>query len=657
MNEYRIGSISDLASFVRDALDGDAIGIDTETTGLDVFSGDVLRGVSLSSSREPGGLYFPVSHPDTEWNHYEADVRKAVQAIVDSGCVLCWWHCCFDWAVLAHLGVENIERFPFVDGQVFMWLFDENRDLSLKGNGVQFFGVDADAEERAKDEWWTEQCREQRARISAAKRRYTAATKDQAREGTPSHKGRAISRAKDDPFDIEYDRTDLIVWGAQMDEERWKADDKWARFPATVLGPYAAQDAYLTRALAQHFGLLEPGKWLTGYQRELEVQQVLYRMTTRGADCDLETLDAAHEQFTSRMAEIEKQFEGKIDNLGSAKQKCAYLYGTLGLEPLTLTEKGKPSASAGALDDYPDVPEVQLLREYAQCEQGVKMYTEPMRRFLRGGTDGKLHTHFSSTRTVTGRIASSGPNLMNLPRESSLAGVVKSAFHARPGRQIYKFDLASAELRVIASHTRDPRLTAIILEGRRLHAETSEAIFGTAEEPYYTTAKNINFSIPYEAGAVTLSKYVIKAGLPRAGAIDMAQRYIEGHKAMFPTLHAAKDALTAAAKRLGKIPLHKPGRYRHFRSPGNWDPRYYTALNAITQGGIGEMVKDVMLEVEGFGEEPLPFADTSMVLQVHDELWFEGPDIEGLGEDILSYLNRVTARINPFRLPMFWEKK
>lgn len=666
MRHEGIGTLDDLAGLVKDAQQGYPIGIDTETTGLHPFAGDILRGISLASPRVLDGLYFPVTHPDEQNNLPAELVRQGIQAIVDSGCLLAWHHSVFDWVYLTRWGVTNVERFPFVDTKVFMWLWDENRSSGLKPLGVEFFGGDADEEQRAIGAWWDEQCRQQRERIKLAKQKVRAIERDMNRKRGPT--GRATQRGTN-PFDFAYTPETYDSLVAAANEARWKADDKWRRITAVVIAPYAAQDAHLTYRLAKHFGLMDEKRWLTGYRRELEMQQVVFRMIVRGVACDATMLLEANAKYRGRMTEIEQVFEGKIENLGSAKQKREYLYGVRKLPVLTLTDGGNASTSKDALDEFPDDEECNLLREYGRMEQGVKMYAEPMLSYLQRGDDGRLHTHFWTTKTVTGRLSSSDPNLMNLPKDSSLPEI-KAAFHAEPGRRLFKYDLAQAELRVIASHTRDERLTSALIEGRKLHAETAVELFGTADEPFYTLAKNVNFGIPYEAGVATISNYAIKAGIPRKDAVATAERILDRHKRTFPRLHAVKDKLTFIARRDGKVPLHKPGRYRHFRSPGLWDPRYYTAMNAIVQGGIGEFVKDVMLEAEGFGEQSLdqyllslPHSDVpivgnvKLVLQVHDELWFEGPDVEWLGEDILRWLNETSERINPFRLPMFWEAK
>ena len=126
--------------------------------------------------------------------------------------------------------------------------------------------------------------------------------------------------------------------------------------------------------------------------------------------------------------------------------------------------------------------------------------------------------------------------------------------------------------------------------------------------------------------------------------MEIASRLHAGHCALFPDQHRVSKFLTRKATELGKLPLHVEGRYRHF-GPGV-EP--YTALNALVQGGIGEFMKDMMIEL------PAPY-DEMLVLQVHDELVFDGPD--GIEDELHELLERISADINPWKFPMHWDAK
>jgi DNA polymerase I-like protein with 3'-5' exonuclease and polymerase domains len=240
---------------------------------------------------------------------------------------------------------------------------------------------------------------------------------------------------------------------------------------------------------------------------------------------------------------------------------------------------------------------------------------------------------------------------MTIPREDSLPEISAAFAHAATGNELYRFDLASAELWVTASFTRDPVLTAALQEGRNLHIETMLSIFGGEADKTrreYTLSKNGNYGIEYGAGIDQLAIYAAKAGYSPKQARTVAKRFRDGHKATFPVMHKMAQFFADQAAERGVLPLHVPGRYRHFHSPGIQVP-YYTALNALVQGGVAEFVKDTMLEIQARGYEEL------LVLQVHDEVWFEGPP--GIGQELLELLQSIAHDINPFRYEMRWAAK
>jgi DNA polymerase I-like protein with 3'-5' exonuclease and polymerase domains len=243
--------------------------------------------------------------------------------------------------------------------------------------------------------------------------------------------------------------------------------------------------------------------------------------------------------------------------------------------------------------------------------------------------------------------------MMTIPKDSSLPEIRQAFYLTPPGIKRYGFDLASAELWVMASLTQDPLLTSTLQEGRNLHVETMLAVFGgepDKERREYTLSKNVNFGIAYEAGIDQITIYAAKAGYGPREARGVARKMQQGHKLAYATQHRMAKFYADYAEKEGKLPLMPVGRYRHFYSPGKWI-KFYTALNALVQGGVGELVKDVMIGIDG------SWARDMLVLQVHDELAFDAPDEPGMEEALLQLLTRITNDVNPFRYPMRWEAK
>jgi DNA polymerase-1 len=241
--------------------------------------------------------------------------------------------------------------------------------------------------------------------------------------------------------------------------------------------------------------------------------------------------------------------------------------------------------------------------------------------------------------------------MQNIPREDSLPEIRRAFYKTPPGIERVGFDLKSAELWVTASFTQEPALTSSLIEGRNMHVDMMLEVFGGEPDknrPEYTVAKNVNYSMAYEAGLGPIKMYAAKGGFPPEEVDSVAMRLLRGHKKLFARQHRISAYLTEKARQLGYLPLHVEGRYRHFRSPGMTVP-YYTALNALVQGGIGEFMKDVMIELDkaGYGE--------LLILQVHDELVFDAPT--GMSAEILALLTQISEDINPFKYVLQWDAK
>jgi DNA polymerase-1 len=282
------------------------------------------------------------------------------------------------------------------------------------------------------------------------------------------------------------------------------------------------------------------------------------------------------------------------------------------------------------------------------------------------GSDGRIHSAFSSARTVTGRLASSEPNLQTIPKESTNA-LVRSLFVPEPGVELWEFDLSQAELRVAAGFSQDERLIHALENDIDLHSQVAAAIWhdddfdGFLEllEAGDVTAqkqrgigKNINYSFQYGVGPAKLAIYLVAGtGLPVTPAVvNEAATILAGYRSTYPGLTRLMNGMTRMADEHGYIPLHVPGRYRRYRGPRYRDTKTYTALNAIVQGGIGEFMKDVHLSIHG----PIS-AYGRICLQVHDSFVMELDP--GSGPVVASLLQETADAINPFRMRMLWDAK
>lgn len=620
------------------SLAGDTVAVDTETSGLRVYLNDVVRGISVAYEYE-GELrswYLPVTHPDST----NFDPHPLIEALNAHEGLQAYHHGDFDWAALRRLDPSFvIPEGRFHDTQVAAWLADENVPHGLKPLAAAYFGEDAKAEQqhiralkkgRKVDDVYKElRQQEEWLRRPDGSRRPAAEAREEAR--------RLAAASKKD----------------------------WDTFTAEDLAAYASRDAELTLMLMDAqvgpYGSDDPA-----LQRELALQPVLYRMIRTGVRVNPEKAAEQGQAAERRMEELGRQFEGI--NLNSTPQLRRLVYEEWGLPVKHRTASGEPSTAREALEELEGHPGVRELMEYRRLMKAMGAYYRPLLETI--AEDGRIHASFSSTRTVTGRLSCSDPNLMTIPRGDTLTGV-RDVFEPEPGYELWEYDLKAAELFFQASYCGDENLKRALLNGEDLHNMTAAMVFGPDFLPIQRRlAKNLNFGFSYGIGPRKFANYMV-AGTPDQATscpywewnrwsdqrrprrcmgchVCQAADILEGYRQAYPRLVQLMKGLERIAKEDGKLPLHVEGRYRHFKSPGVLVP-YYTALNAVVQGGVAELMKDIMMTVE----PELGELGARLCLQVHDSLVIEV--LPGSGPVIGDVLQRILDDLNPLDLRLRFE--
>lgn len=600
-----------IASLGRDQL----IGIDTETTGVQLWTKDVLRGVCIGFLGE--SYYIPTSHPDS-WNVDDGSrLRRAIEACE---ALPLYANAQFDWRSLeAGIGLAPpMDRYR--DVQVIAWLQDENAPKALKKLGERFFGEDASAEQKALK------------KLFAGKTQAECYTE---RRLWLKENGFAepASESKD--------------WAAV---ESAASKRSWDTISAEDIAPYAAQDADLTVRVYQallrrdEYAAIEPA-----VQKTHDVQAAAYRMTRRGVGIDRRRAVELTTAALGRATDIAAGFEC---NIASPTQLAKLIYGDWGLPVTETTEGGAPSCAAAVLEamagEHPGLDQILAYRRHLKAAQFYDGLLE------HADSDNRVHTGFSVVGTVTGRWSSREPNLQQIPKTATNKDA-KSLFVAAPGMELVGFDLASAELRVVASIANDAEMMAALdEEGRSFHKETALGLFGTAEEPFYTLSKNVNYGVPYGIGPKKLAYYLAKGRKEKQAPrhYTEAKAVLNKHRDLWPVLHGAINNCSAYADVTGRLPLGWPGRFRHFTSDTmQWPVPGYQAINSAVQGGVALFMNDLLLESEpaaaGLGAVP--------VLAVHDSLVFECPI--GAGDELHALCQRIADEINPWKLRMLLDRK
>ena len=421
---------------------------------------------------------------------------------------------------------------------------------------------------------------------------------------------------------------------------------------------YAAEDADITLQLHQalHPQIARDDK-LTHIYRDLEmpVMEILFRIERNGVLLDTAMLQAQSHELGMKLIDLERkahELAGQPFNLGSPKQLQEILFGKLGIKPLKKTPSGAPSTDEDVLQELAlDHPLPKVLLEYRGLAKLKSTYTDKLPKMVDAQT-GRVHTSYSQAVAVTGRLASSDPNLQNIPVRTAEGRRIREAFIAPPGSVIVSADYSQIELRIMAHLSRDEGLLTAFAAGEDIHRATAAEIFGcersevSSEQRRY--AKVINFGLIYGMSAFGLAGQL---GVDRGAA----QSYIDRYFARYPGVARYMQETRTAA--------HAQGYVETFFGRRLWVPEINSpngmrrqgaeraAINAPMQGTAADLIKLAMIAVDGWlTEQKLA---TRMIMQVHDELVLEVPE----GELVLirEHLPRLMAGVAKLDVPLLVE--
>ena len=407
----------------------------------------------------------------------------------------------------------------------------------------------------------------------------------------------------------------------------------FARVPLDKATAYAAEDADVTLRLWQ---VLKPrivAEQMTNAYETLErpLVEVLARMERRGISIDRQILSRLSGEFAQIMARLESEIHalaGETFNLGSPKQLGDLLFGKMGLPGAKKTATGAWATGAQILEELADqgheLPK-QILN-WRQLSKLKSTYTDALPTFVNKET-GRVHTSFSLAATTTGRLASSEPNIQNIPVRTEEGRKIRAAFVAIPGYKLISADYSQIELRVLAHMAHIPQLTKAFADGIDIHAMTASEMFGVPVEGMdpmiRRRAKAINFGIIYGISAFGLANQ-LGIGREEAGA------YIKKYFERFPGIRDYMESTKKFAREHGYVETVF-GRRCHYPNIVSSNPserafNERAAINAPIQGTAADIIRRAMIRMESALDAAKLKA--GMLLQVHDELIFEVPDDE-----------------------------
>ena len=420
-----------------------------------------------------------------------------------------------------------------------------------------------------------------------------------------------------------------------------RSQKTFAQVPIDKATAYAGEDAEITLRLWRIFRPQLPAAAVTTVYETLErpMIPVLAGMEMAGVLIDPAHLRAMSGAFAQKMAQIEDEAYGLAGgkfNLGSPKQLGEILFRQMGM---TAGRSGKSGALSTAVDVLEDLAAEghelpARILDWRAMSKLKSTYTDALPTYVNPET-GRVHTSYSIAGASTGRLASTDPNLQNIPVRTEEGRRIREAFIAAPGRKIVSLDYSQIELRILA-HTADiPALKQAFRDNIDIHAMTASQMFGVPVEGMdpmiRRQAKAINFGVIYGISGFGLARNL---RIPRAEA----QEFIDTYFKRFPEIRAYMDDTVRNAKRDGFVRtlfgrrINTPGINQTGPAAGG---AKRAAINAPIQGTVADIIRRAMIRMDA-AIEGLP---AKMLLQVHDELVFEAD--EGAVDDLIARAREV----------------
>ena len=418
---------------------------------------------------------------------------------------------------------------------------------------------------------------------------------------------------------------------------------------------YAAEDADMTLRL--HHTLYPQIQAQAGllriYDLEIQTSVVLTQVERNGVAIDSALLQRQSQALGQRLVELEQkayELAGQPFNMNSPKQVGDILFDKLGLPVKRKTASGAPSTSEDVLQELAlDYPLPKLMLEYRGIAKLKSTYTDKLPKMVDAKT-GRVHTRYAQAAVITGRLASSDPNLQNIPIRTPEGRQVRDAFVSSLGK-VVAADYSQIELRIMAHVSGDKNLQRVFEEGGDVHRATAAEIFhiepAAVSSEQRNAAKAINFGLIYGMGQYGLAKNL---GISNAAA----KSYIDRYFARYPGVAQYMETIKAQAKQQGYVETVF-GRRLYFPDINVKGPRaagaQRAAINAPMQGTAADLIKMAMVAVQHWLTKQN--MRTLMVMQVHDELVFDVPEDEV--STLIEALPKLMCEVAQLEVPLIAE--
>jgi DNA polymerase-1 len=430
------------------------------------------------------------------------------------------------------------------------------------------------------------------------------------------------------------DSDDLFDFAEKKATKSKSKDLDMESIPLETLAEYAAEDADVTFQLAEKLRplLKETGQEKIFSEIESPLLPVLVRMEMEGIAIDpaaLQVIGKDLQQTIEKLAKSIEEHAGTPFNIASPKQLGQILFDHLKLlDKPKKTKTGQYKTDEQTLSSLLGMhPIIEEILEYREASKLKSTYLDALPNHIAPET-GRIHTHFHQLIAATGRLASSDPNLQNIPIRSESGRKIRQAFVPRKGFTLLACDYSQIELRVMAALACDPTMISAFQDGADIHTITAAKVHGVTPEEVTrdmrSGAKMVNFGIIYGISAFGLSQ---RLGIPRGEAAEIIEAYFRE----YPAIKEYMDRTIAESREKGYAETLS-GRRRHYpdlntSNAGLRANAERAAINMPIQGTSADMIKLAMIKVDALLRKK-PY-QTKMLLQVHDELVFDlHPDEE-----------------------------
>lgn len=392
---------------------------------------------------------------------------------------------------------------------------------------------------------------------------------------------------------------------------------------------------------------------------ELPLISVLAEMELNGVKIDKEPLKALLKKVNEEIGELESKIykmAGMEFNINSPQQLGEVLFNRLNIKGrVRRTGGGALSTAASELDKlYDKHPIIELILKNRELQKLKNTYIDPFPSLI--AEDGRLHTSYIQTGTVTGRLSSQNPNLQNIPIRTPLGLQFRRAFTAEEGFKIVSLDYSQIELRIAAHISRDKKMSEAFKKGEDIHLRTAAEMFDVRPDEVTPNmrrqAKVLNFGVLYGMGELAFSR---SAGVSR----DQAREFIQRYYSEFSGIAEYVERVKQEAFENGFV-QNMFGRKRHLPDIYSTIPEVKRqaermAINMPIQSVNADIMKIAMIRIYKYIHENNLEGDAKMIMQVHDELVFEIR--EHKAEELAKEFKKIMAGVYKFDVPIVVDAK